>query len=137
MGSDFSYADIGSGNLDDYIYTLTGDKDIEGKDCYVIEAIPRSEKIKKNEGYSKKIIWVRKDIFYPVQQKYYGTKDEHLKVMKSSDLQRVEGAGVWIASHIVMEDVQKKGNETVMELEEIKVNTGISDEFFTQRNLSK
>ena len=137
MGSDFSYADMGSGKLDDYTYTLAGNETIDGKDCYILEAIPSTEKIKKDEGYSKKIIWVRKDIFYPVQQQYYDKKGEYLKMMQSSVLQEIEGAGVWIATHIVMVNVQKKGNETVMELEEIEVNTGIPDEFFTQRNLTK
>ena len=137
MGSDFSYADIGSGNLDDYTYTLSGTETLDGNICYIIEAIPGSEKIKKNEGYSKKIIWVRKDIFYPIQQKYFDKKGYYLKIMKSHSLKKIEEAGVWIAAHIVMANAQKKDSETIMELKEIEVNTGIPDDFFTQRNLTR
>ncbi len=137
MGSDFSYADMRAGDINNYHYKLTGSEVIDGNDCYVIEETPATEEIKKDEGYGKKITWVRKDIFCAVQVKYYDNHGNYLKIMKFRDFKELEEAGVWIATHAVMIDEQKKGNETVISYDEIEVNTGISDDFFTQRYLTK
>ena len=137
MGSDFSYADMGAGDIDDYRYKLTGSEVIDGNDCYVIEETPATETVKKDEGYGKKITWVRKDIFSAVQVQYYDKHGNYLKIMKFSDFRELEEAGVWIATHVVMSSKQKEGNETVISYDEIEVNTGISDDFFTQRYLTK
>jgi outer membrane lipoprotein-sorting protein len=137
MGSDLSYADMSAGDIDDYSYKLTGSEVIDGNDCYVIEETPETEEISKVEGYGKKITWVRKDIFSTVQVKYFDKHSNYLKVMKFSDFKELEEAGVWIATHVVMTDEQKDGNETVINYDEIEVNTGISDDYFTQRYLAK
>jgi outer membrane lipoprotein-sorting protein len=137
MGSDFAYADMSAGDIDDYNYKLMSSEMINGNDCYVIEETPATEKIKKDEGYGKKITWVRKDIFHRVQVKYYDKHGNYLKVMNLSGFKELEEAGVWIATHVVMINEQKKGNETVITYDEIEVNTGISDDFFTQRYLAK
>ncbi|MCK4818695.1 outer membrane lipoprotein-sorting protein [bacterium] len=137
MGSDFAYADIGGGDIDDYHYKLIGSEVIDGKDCYVIEETPATEKIKKDEGYGKRVTWIRKDIFYRAQVKYYDRHGNYLKIMKMSNFTKIEEADVWIAMHVVMTNEQKKGNETVIAYDEIEVNTGIADDFFTQRYLTK
>ncbi len=137
MGSDFSYADMGTGDIDNYSYKLIGSEEIDGNDCYIIEETPATEKIKKDEGYSKKITWVRKDIFCLAQVKFYDRHGNYLKIMKMSNFKKIEEADVWVAMHVVMTNEQKKGSETVVTYDEIEVNTGIPDEFFTQRYLSK
>jgi len=137
MGSDLSYADMSAGHIDDYSYKLIGSEVIDGNNCYVIEETPATEEIKKDEGYGKKITWVRKDIFSTVQVKYYDKHGNYLKIMKFSDFKELKEAGVWIATPVVMIDEQKKGNETVITYDEIEVNTGISDDFFTRRYLAK
>ncbi len=137
MGSDFAYADMGGGSIDDYTYKLVGSEVIDGNDCYVVEETPATEKIKKDEGYSKKITWIRKDIFYRAQVKYYDKHGNYLKIMKLSDFRKIEEADVWLATYIITTNEQKKGNETAVTYDEIEVNTGIPDDFFTQRYLVK
>lgn len=135
MGSDFAYADMGSGKTENYKYKLIGTEKIDEKECYVIEAVPANEKTKKDDGYSKKIIWVRKDIFLQIQQKFYDKDGDYLKIMQSSRIKKIQGTNIRMATHIIMSDMQKEGNKTVIEYGEIKVNTKISDKYFTQRYL--
>ncbi len=135
MGSDFAYADMGTSKIDNYKYKLTGTEKIDEKECYVIEAVPSSEKIKKDDGYSKKIVWVRKDIFLQIQQEFYDKDGDYLKIMKSSRIKKIQGTKVWMATHIIMSDMQKEGNKTVIEYGEIKLNTGVLNKYFTQRYL--
>ena len=52
MGSDLSYEDMSNRNIDKYSYNRLDDALIDGKTCYVIEAIPASE---SRSSYSKHI----------------------------------------------------------------------------------
>lgn len=48
---------------------IGGSVQIEGKDCLVIEALPTGKE-EKEIGYSKRKLWIRKDIFFTVKEYY-------------------------------------------------------------------
>ena len=137
MGSDFTYADMSQGSIDNYNYSIIGSESIDGNDCYKIEAVPATDTIKNDEGYSKKILWVRKDIFYLVKQEFYDKKGNYLKVMTQTGLKKIEGTDIWTASALLMTNEQKSGYETLIEFRKVEVNTEILDSFFTQRHLKR
>ena len=55
MGSDFSYADLTSRDLDQYDYTLMKETEVGGVGVWQIESIPRTKQEIKETGYTKSI----------------------------------------------------------------------------------
>jgi len=77
MGSEFSYEDISSFELDKYTYKYIKDEKYMGKDCYVIEQIPTYD----YSGYTKVIVWMDKAILRPLKMDFYDRKKSHLKTL--------------------------------------------------------
>jgi outer membrane lipoprotein-sorting protein len=135
MGTDFSFEDLRQEPLDIYEYKLLGSEDIDGKACYVIEAFPKTDKDKQDSGYSKRKFWILKDNYFSIKREFYDHSGTLEKIERSSDLKSLGGT-VYRANSIEMEDVKKK-TKTVLAVEERKVNQGLSDQLFTERELSK
>lgn len=131
MGTDFSYEDIGSHDLNDYNYTLLRSETFNDQDCYVIESVPKPE---KKKSYSKIISWIRKDIFIAIRIDFYDKKGEFLKKLHAFNIGKIDG--IWTTKRMEMENVQKK-HITVLEFENIKYNIGLKNNIFTERNLTK
>ena len=52
MGSDFTYADLDGVEIEDYTYKIVKDSDVvDGADCWLIEATPKSKDVIKETGY--------------------------------------------------------------------------------------
>ena len=135
MGTDFSYEDLRPEPLDAYAYKLLGSESCDGKSCFVIEAVPKTEKEKQDSGYSKRKFWVLKDNHFSVKREFYDNTGTLEKIERSSDLKSLGGT-LWRANSIAMEDVKKK-TKTILTNEERKVNQGLSEQLFTERELTK
>jgi len=131
MGTDFSYEDLGSHDLDHYDYTLLGSETFNDQDCYVIESVPKPE---NKKSYSKTISWIRKDIFIATKIEFYDKKGEFLKRLHAFNIEKIDE--IWTTRRMEMENVQKK-HTTVLEFENVKYNIGLKDNIFTERNLIK
>lgn len=135
MGSDFSYDDIGSTRYSQD-YTSRRLKD-EGNQ-YVLEL---KKKEKSETDYDKLILWisrktlvVRKVEFYQIKRVKQKKKFELIKVMRVKDLEKIKE--YWIPLQIVMENAKKK-HTTILKMDEIKVDSGLSNNLFTQRYLQR
>lgn len=147
-GTDFTYDDMASINYaDEYDPKLIETKKIKGLvlmqmekgkewvekelDHYLLELIPKKG-IKKE--YSKLVMWVRKDNFYPVRIEHY---DKAGKLWKVMDRKWIEKEGeYWIAKEAEMTDL-KKEHRTKMLIIEVKFDQDLKDEFFSQRYLKR
>ncbi|MFQ5637897.1 MAG: outer membrane lipoprotein-sorting protein [bacterium] len=136
MGTDFAYEDLGNEELEEYEYTLVKTEDVDGFECYLIEATPNNDKKKKSSGYSKREIWIRKDNFVGIQTKYYDKKGELLKIFQASDVRLLEGTGNWRTHRMEMENL-KSGHKTVLLFDNFVINHGLHDKLFTQRYLKR
>lgn len=135
MGTDFTYEDIRSEKLDQHQYSVARSEVIEGHDCYVIEAVPSTEKQKKESSYSRREIWVRKDIFLTVQTKYYDKKGEYFKVEIRKDIAEVT-PNIYRPNLMEMKNL-KSGHTTRLGFDERKINKGLNDNIFSERELQK
>jgi len=135
MGTDFTYGDLRPENLDKHKYNVVGSEAIDGKDCFVIDALAGTEKEKKESGYSKRKLWVRKDIYFVIKKEYYDTKDKLQKIETTTNLKNVSGT-IWRANTISMENIKKK-HKTVLQSEGRDINKGVSINLFTVRELEK
>jgi outer membrane lipoprotein-sorting protein len=136
MGSDFTFEDLNREDLKDYSYTLKGEVTHDETACYLIEAIPNNEKKKKESGYSKREITVRKDNFVIVHVKFYGKDGQPSKIFKASNVKQVPGSPKYRAYKLEMEDLKNK-HKTYLTLENIKIDKGVSADLFTQRYLER
>lgn len=134
-GSDFSYEDMGSGDafINDYESKLLGEEKKEDYNCYKIE-LKRKED--SDSGYSRLIMWVIKDNFFPVAMNYYDRDDPNFlrKVLIQYDIKEIDG----IPTGMKMVMYNKRDNtKTDMEILEIKYNVDLDDSVFSERNLKK
>lgn len=135
MGTDYTYEDIRAEKLDEHQYNLTGSEVIDGHECYVIVALPSTEKQRNESGYSRREIWMRKDVLLMVHIKYYDRKGELLKVEVREDI--VEAAPNLYRPNVMQMQNLKTGHTTRITFDEREINKGIPDRIFTERELKR
>lgn len=135
QGSDFSYEDMGSGDawLTDFETKRLPDEKVDGDDCYTLELLKKPE---TESGYSRYIMWIRKDNYCPVQIDYYDEDDpeNHLKRLTMSNIILIDD--IPTATKMVMLNIQDN-TETIMEYESATYSEEIPDELFTERGMKK
>jgi len=130
MGSDFTYDDLGDRKLDDDTHKLLREETIDGVDYYVVESIPKDE----DYMYSKTITWIRKDNFIGLKKEFYDEDGELLKTLKIKKFKEI--SGFIVITHSEMENVQKN-HRTSMNLDNVKINTGIPNSKFSERMMMR
>ena len=134
MSSDFTYYDIGKPKIKDWKYNRLTDENIENYDCFVVEAVPATDEIKKDTGYGKTVHWIRKDTFTTYKATYF---DRDGRKWKTLDVPKVEKIkNVWFSTVMIMQDLET-GHTSKMEFQNFKINTGIPDNNFTIRYLQR
>jgi outer membrane lipoprotein-sorting protein len=130
MGSDFTYDDLGDRKLDADVHKLLRTEKVNGLDCYVVESKSKDE----DYMYSKTITWIRKDNFVGVKKEFYDEDGELLKTLHIKEVKKI--SGFWIITHSEMENIQKN-HKTIMQLSNIKINTGVPASKFTERMMMR
>jgi len=131
LGTDFTYEDMEPEKLDRFSYRFVGSEQIDGNDCHVIDAVPADEKKKKESGYSKRRLWIRKDIFVTVKMDFFDRKGRLLKTLKNFEFKNIEG-NVWRADKSLMNNFKKK-HKTLMGTKTRHINAPIPDKVFSER----
>jgi hypothetical protein len=134
-GTDFAFEDLRPENLSVHTYNLVGSEPLDGQDCFVIEALPANDKETSESGYSKRKLWIRKDIYYTVKREFYDKKGQMEKVQTDRNLVNVKGT-IWRANEVEMHDVQA-GTKTVVVIEARSVQKGLKDSQLTESELEK
>jgi predicted RND superfamily exporter protein/outer membrane lipoprotein-sorting protein len=137
MGTDFSYADVIGYKVSEWNYKLLKEQTVEGRPCYVIEALPKYDAVKSSNGYSKRVSWVRKDNLMAIKVDYWDESGQLLKTLTFSDIKLVDQKrGKWQAMRLEASNVQT-GHRTVIKFDNFKANQQVKDEFFTTRYMEK
>ena len=127
-GTDFSYDDMSSFKYAEEYDPKLLETSLEN---YVLELIPKAN-IKKE--YSKLKMLVAKESFYPVKIEHYDKAGNLWKVMVREKV--VKKGEYWVSLEMEMKDL-KKQHSTKTIIEKIELDTGLSDNIFTERNLKK
>lgn len=133
MGTDFTYGDLEPESLDDYTYTILRSEKIGDHDCWVIEAKPVSRKVLKKTGYGRRLLWVRKDIFFAPKIAFYDRRNRLVKTQTCYDLTNIKGK-MWRAKKVLM-DNQQREHKTVRAVKNLVIDRPLSDDIFTSRFL--
>jgi hypothetical protein len=137
MGSDFSYADMTDRPVESYDYALMGETEVDGHAVWQIEAIPITDREKKETGVEKSIVFVRKDNYLPVRAVYWMKKGKRLKYLDAKKVERIDG--IWVATELHMST--RKGDrtlhKTVLYLSDLRFGQDLGEDLFTVRQLEK
>ena len=90
MGSEFSNADMTALNLDNFNYQYLSEEYVDGSLCYKIELHPKNEEIADETGFSKKIVFIDKNIFVQRKALYYDSTGELLKILSAKEFRLVD-----------------------------------------------
>ena len=127
-GTDFTYEDMEAKRYSEkWIPELIKKEDSH----HILQLIPKKG---VKTDYSKLIMWVRTDNFYPAKIEHYDKGNKLYKVMVREKIEKV--SGYWVSKESEMEDLKAK-HKTKMILENVKFDSGLSDEVFTDRYLSR
>jgi len=130
MGSDLSYEDLSSRNLDENEYNRLDDEIVNGKDYYVLEITPGKE---ANSSYSKHVSWIEKSSLVGVKEESYD-KRGRLKKVKEFTFQILKDYHV--IKRVFVKDVQKN-HTTEVTFSDVQVDSGIDKNLFQEKNLKR
>jgi hypothetical protein len=132
-GTEFSYEDLRPENLDKYIYQRRTGEKINGHDCYKIVATAKREIDRRQSGYSRRELWVRKDIFFIARINYYDLNGKLAKELYNYVLEKV-AAEMYRPKRIEMHNLVTS-RRTIMTNIKMKINGNIPDRKFTRKEL--
>lgn len=130
MGSDFTYDDLGDRHPEEDTHRVTGTREIDGRECFVVESVPREE----GYMYSRTVTWVVDDLWIGLKKEFYDEQGRLLKVLSVKEYGEIDG--YWTVTRTEMHNVQK-GHTTIMELSNIEYDTGIADNLFSERTMQR
>ncbi|MCB2181441.1 MAG: outer membrane lipoprotein-sorting protein [Desulfobulbaceae bacterium] len=135
MGSDFSYADMTRRVLDEWKYTLLKESTVDGHKVWLIEALPINEVVADRYGYSKSVVFVRQDIFFPVRAVHWVKEGNKIKYMEVKKLELIDN--IWVATETTMKTTKNKRtlHRTILHWNNVKFNQHIDESMFTVRRL--
>ena len=137
MGSDFTYADMTDRNLDQYDYRLLKEDVLDGVPVWIVEAIPNTEKEIEETGYTKQILFVRKDNHVMVRAKSWLKKGGRNKYFDVKNLEEIDGIWTPTEMHMTTKKGKKTLHKTVLLSDNVRYNQPLDDDEFSVRQLEK
>lgn len=144
FGSDLTQEEMTSRRWDDETYEYLGEKKFEGfkspyngktyyagQDCYVVEAKPK----RKNWYYSKRVVWLHKEFGGKIFDEVYDPTGRKLKTV-------LFVYEYWPDTKCIPQVFQEThnlltGHSTISEIGGIKFNSGLDENFFSEKTLMR
>ncbi len=128
MSTDFTYDDMAQTKLtDDYTATIVEETDTH----FLLKLTPKPD---SDVGYSMLNMHVDKKTYVYDKAEYYDWKGKLQKVLTVNQIKQVDS--YWTPTEMEMYDVQKE-HKTIMMFTELRHDTGLKEELFTQRYLKR
>jgi hypothetical protein len=112
-------------------HKLVKEEVIESRSYYVIESDP--QKTDPSYSYSKVVKWITKNDFLKERLQYYDLKGDLFKEQIIT-WKKIKDAWVW--EKVVTTNVQTQA-QTFLTISDIKVDTGLSEDLFTERSMRR
>ncbi len=77
MGSEFSYEDMGTVEIEKFTHRHLRDEACGALQCAVLERVP----VSKDSGYSRQLVWLDREELRTMQIRFFDRRDAHLKTM--------------------------------------------------------
>jgi hypothetical protein len=131
MGSEFTYEDLSSFELEKYDFRFVSDETIAGQPCFLIEMIP----LDPDSGYSRVVAWLDQEAYRFQKIDFYDRKQRLLKSLTMYDYQLLSDR-YWRAGHSEMSNIQT-GKVTKMLTENQRLGVGLDAADFSQNSLKR
>lgn len=137
MGSDFSYADMTSRDLEDYDFKLIKETEVNGVKTWLIESVPRSKEVIDETGYTKSILFVRQDNYVVIRAVHFVKEGKKLKYFEIKKLELIDD--IWVGTELRMttKKAKKTLHKTVIRFHNMKFNQPLDESVFSVRRLEK
>lgn len=134
MGTDFTNDDLvkEASILEDYNHTFLEDVEIEGRDCYKIQLIPKP---KSAVVWGKVILCIDKKDYMMLHAEYFDEDGKLINTMHCSDVKMLGGR--LLPAKMEMIPADKKGNKIILTYKSLVFDTLIADQFFSTQNITK
>jgi outer membrane lipoprotein-sorting protein len=130
MGSDFTYDDLSERHPDMDTHRLEATETIDGRTVYVVESVP----LDASSAYGRTRSWIADGIWIGLRREFYDRAGEHIKTLTVEEYRQIDG--FWTIERMVMKN-EVSGHSTTMELSDLRLDTGLSENLFTERTMTR
>ena len=130
MGSDLSFEDLSNRELNDNDYKRLEDANWLGRDCYVLETIPKKE---SKSNYTRHVSWIDKNHMNILKEQSYNRKNKLEK--EKYYIYEKKGEYRLIQKVNVKNLIKEQTTEIIFS--DIVINSGISDKLFQEMSLRR
>jgi hypothetical protein len=131
MGSEFSYEDLSSQEVEKYTYKYLRMEKIDGREAFVIERKPAY----KHSGYTRLITWLDTEMYQPLKIEFYDRKKALLKTLISSGYKQYEGQFWRPTTMSVVNHLTKKSTD--LHWKDYRFKTGLKARDFDRNSLKR
>jgi outer membrane lipoprotein-sorting protein len=129
MGSEFSYEDMGSQEVERFTYKFLREEKCGKQQCFVNERRP----VEAGSGYSKHVMWIDKKHYRPLRVDYYDRKGEKMKTLVLTKYKQYQKK-FWRSGVMQMSNVQT-GKKTLLKWSKYKFANGLTHGSFKASKL--
>jgi len=136
LGTDFTYEDMKKSTkvaLEDYEWKTLGEEVVDGRRCFLLEAVPVSE-VSNELGYSRSRQWVDAEIFIFRKIQAWDVQGNELKTIEFKDISQVHG--IWTVHRIEAHN-HKTGHHSVLAFSNVDYASEVKDDLFTPQALRR
>jgi len=131
MGSEFSFEDLSSQEIEKYSYKFLAEEELEGQKMLKVEFKPTYKK----SGYTRQIAWIDAEHYRTYKVEFYDRKNALLKTLKTSGFEQYldkywRPAKMHMVNHL-------NGKETELMWENYQFGRGLTDKDFDKRSLKR
>ena len=130
MGSDMSYEDMSSRQLDEFKFILIGQEVSDSIACHLLESIPREH---MRTEYSRHITWVDSTLLIPIKEESF---DKSGQLLKEKYFSYTIIKEYHILTKVHVTNIQKN-HSTTLNFDNIELDTGVEDDLFHERYLKR
>lgn len=132
MGSDFSNDDLvrESSSINDYRHSILREEVYEGRNCWVLELIPKPE---SSIVYGKVLLWIDKQHYIQLKVENYDEDGSLVSTLLFSEVKQMGGRTMPTLMEMVPAD--KPNQKTVIRYADARFNAPIEESFFSVQNL--
>ncbi len=131
MGSEFTYEDMSSVQVEKYTYKYLRDDLLDGQDVFVVEAYPKDA----YSGYSKQLVYIDQQEYRTLKTEFFDRRDGLLKTLSFHDYQQYLDR-FWRAGRLIMENHQT-GKSTELNWKNYEFGVGLSEQDFHRSVLQR
>lgn len=131
VGSEFSYEDLTSQEVEKYTYKWIRDEVYQGLKSFVIERYPAYP----NSGYTRQVVWIDQEEYRTLKVDFYDRKNDLLKTLVYEGYHQYLDQ-YWYPDRMFMENHQT-GKTTLLKWSDYRFRNGFTTKDFNRNSLKR